>query len=157
MFAGISSACVHAVWGVQCNYCRRAYSIMSAQHVLNKIYTFILYYSIKLVCVCDCVLCVVRVCVCVCEAACKWLEHWPDNQKAPGLMPGFPNVSLSKKHYSHYSSQPSCIMRIWWSSVNWGSSPPSCNNNGYLVVTGEANSQMPLSPLAMLGLLWNHK
>ena len=36
-------------------------------------------------------------------------------------------------------------MGPWWPGVNWGSSPPSCNINGYLVLTGEANVQLSMS------------
>ena len=42
-------------------------------------------------------------------------------------------------------------MGTWSPGVNWESSPPSCNINVYLVITGEANSQLSLSHLAMLG------
>ena len=85
-------------------------------------------------CVCVCV----HVCVCVCVHVCvcvrartrariaKWLEHRPGNQKF-----------------------------MWWPGVNWGSSPPSYNINGYLVFTREANHQLSLSNLVVLGLLWN--
>ena len=34
-------------------------------------------------------------------------------------------------------------MGTWWPGINWGSSPPSCDINGYLVLTGEANANCP--------------
>ena len=40
-------------------------------------------------------------------------------------------------------------MGTWWPGVNWGSSPPSYNINGYLVLTGEANAQLSLSRLVV--------
>ena len=45
----------------------------------------------------------------------------------------------------------------WWPGVNWESSPPSCNINGYLMFSGEANSQLSLSCLTMLESLWNFR
>ena len=78
-----------------------------------------------LVCVCACV----RVCVCVRASTAGWLGYRPSNTKVVGLIPrcghfGIVDVSLSKKLHSHCSS------------------PPSCNINGYLVITGEANVKL---------------
>ena len=77
------------------------------------------------VCVC------VRVCVCVCVWAsiARWLGNRPSNSKVVGSIPscghsGNVGVFLSKKLNSHCSS------------------PPSCNINGYLVITGEANVKL---------------
>ena len=77
-------------------------------------------------------------------------------------MPSYANLVLlfpneqSKTVYSHCSSLPSCILGTW-PVVIWGSSHPIviCNINGYQVFTGEANSQMSLSCLAVLWSLWN--
>ena len=33
----------------------------------------------------------------------------------------------------------------WGPGINWGSSPPSCNTNGNLVITGKANAQLSIS------------
>jgi len=57
-------------------------------------------------------------------------------------------ASLSKKLYSHCSSLP--ILRP---SVNWGNSLPSCNIRGYLLITGEVNTQLSLSHLAKCGTM----
>ena len=89
-------------------------------------------------------------CVCVFSSIAKWLDHRPGNRKVPGSMLGYMQigafvVSLSKKLYSHCSSLPSCILGTWWPGVNWGSSPPSCNINGYLVLTEEVNVNCPFS------------
>ena len=78
------------------------------------------------VCLCAC-LCV---CLCVCGASiARWLGNRPSNPKVVGSIPscghsGIVGVSLSKKLYSHCSS------------------PPSCNINEYLVITGEANVKL---------------
>ena len=64
-------------------------------------------------------------CVCVLASIARWSGNQPSNPMVVGSIPscghsGIVGVSLSKKLYSHYSS------------------PPSCNFNGYLVITGEA-------------------
>ena len=41
------------------------------------------------------------------------------------------------------------------SGVNWGSSPPSCNLNGYLVLTGEVNTHLFLNG-AWIFQCWFH-
>ena len=71
-----------------------------------------------------------RVCVCERASIARWSENQPSNPKVVGSIPscdhsGIAGVSLSKKLYSHCSS------------------PPSCNINGYLVITGEANVKLP--------------
>ena len=66
-------------------------------------------------CVCVCTRVCVRVFICVCVCV-----H-THTHICTGIEIG---VSLSKKLYSHCSS------------------PPSCNINGYLVITGEANVKL---------------
>ena len=86
-------------------------------------------------CVCMWVCVCMPACVCVCvrvrvwASIARWLGNRPSNPKVVGSIPscghsGIVGVSLSKKLYSHCSS------------------PPSCNINGYLVITGEANVKL---------------
>ena len=88
-----------------------------------------------LVCTCVYVCVSVSMCMCICLCFCvcvciaRWSGNWPSNPKVVGLILscehfGIVNVSLSKKLYSHCSS------------------PPSCNINEYLVITGEANVKL---------------
>ena len=53
------------------------------------------------------------------------------------------------------SSYTNLALLLSWPGVKWGSSPPNCNTNGYLVFTGEANAQLSLSCFAVLGT-WGH-
>ena len=68
----------------------------------------------------------------------KWLEHWPGNQKVPGLCH---LVSLSKKRYSHI---------VYWLVSTGEAAHPAVTSMGTWCLLGEANVQLSLSHLMVL-------
>ena len=65
-------------------------------------------------------------CVCVCICVRQNTGNW----KVPGLMPSWSCCFLEQETWF---SIPSYIMETcsWWPGVNWGSTQPRCNINGY--------------------------
>jgi len=63
-----------------------------------------------------------------------------DKYKCKSVCVGAVAVSLSKKLY-HIA----LVYQLYYREpgINWESSPPSCNINEYLVITGEANVNCP--------------
>ena len=73
------------------------------------------------------------------------------DQKAPGSIPFMPLWCCC--FLEQASTQ--LLVGTWWPGVIWESSPPSCNINRCLLLTGEANAQLSLSRLAVMRSLWN--
>ena len=68
---------------------------------------------------------------------CAWVCGRPGNRKIPGLIPSWATLVFLfpwARNFTHITSvYPTVKVGTWWPGANWGSSPPSCNINGYLV------------------------
>jgi len=151
----------HTPWWIWIVSCLEYWKGIMNCLVSNMKQELITYYCMLSMCVCVCVcVCVcMRVCVCLCMygvcvlwgSIAKQSEHQPANRKVAGLIPARdPLVSFC------FIEQETLLTLLqftqpykWGPGVNWRNSPPSCNINRYLLITGKANAQLSLSCLAM--------